>query len=60
MGLRLSKGIKISKLLDKKIIKNEKIINLINEKIIIINKETIKVNKNYMIKLNAILQQIIN
>ena len=52
MGLRLSKGIKISKLLDKKIIKNEKII--------IINKETIKVNKNYMIKLNAILQQIIN
>ena len=60
MGLRLSKGIKISKLLDKKIIKNEKIINLINEKIIIINKETIKVNKNYMIKLNAILPQIIN
>lgn len=38
----------------------KKIINLINEKIIIINKETIKVNKNYMIKLNAILQQIIN
>ena len=59
MGLRLTKGIKINKLLDTSIITNPKIIDLKNEKIIEVSNGIIKINKNHLIKLNSILKYII-
>ena len=59
MGLRLVKGIKINKLLDKSITTNNKILELKNNNIININNGIIKVNKQYLIKLNGILKHII-
>ena len=60
MGLRLTKGIKINKLLDTDITTNQKILDLKNDEIISLDKGIIKVNKNHLIKLNSILQYLIN
>ena len=59
MGLRLAKGMKINKLLDKSILLNQKFLDLKDEKIITINNENIKVNKKHLIRLNSILQYLI-
>jgi len=58
MGLRLTKGIEINKLLNTSIITNQKILDLKNEKIINIDKGIIKINKNHLIKLNSILKYL--
>ena len=60
MGLRLSKGIEISKLYDKSLIKGDKFIELEKEDLIIIKNGIIKINGNHIIKLNSILNYLIN
>ena len=60
MGLRLTKGIQVNKLLDTSIITNQRILDLKNEKIINIDKGIIKVNQKHLIRLNSILQYLIS
>ena len=60
MGLRLTKGMKINKLLDKSILTKQKILDLKNEEIIDINRGIIKVNKDHLIRLNSILKYLMN
>ncbi len=60
MGLRLNNGIEISKLIDRSIIKNEKFKELQEKNFITIDNKMIKVNEDYMIKLNSIINFLIN
>ena len=60
MGLRLYGGIETFKLYDKSIIENDAFKELQNKSIITIKNGFIKVNKNYMIKLNSIIDFLIN
>ncbi|MDC0456571.1 radical SAM family heme chaperone HemW [Alphaproteobacteria bacterium] len=60
MGLRLSKGIEISKLFNKSIIKQNKFLELEEENLIIIKDDRIKIHDNHIIKLNSILNYLIN
>ena len=60
MGLRLSKGIEISKLFDKSIIKGNRFLELQEENLIIIEDDIIKIHDNHIIKLNSILNYLIN
>ena len=60
MGLRLYNGIEISRLCDKSIVERNAFKKLKNEKIIKIKDGILKVNENYMIKLNSILNFLIN
>ena len=60
MGLRLYNGIEVSRLYNKSIIECNAFKNLQNRKIIIIKDGILKVNENYMIKLNSILNFLIN
>ena len=60
MGLRLSKGIEISKLFDKSIIKGNRFLELQEENLIIIKDDIIKIHDNHIIKLNSILNYLIN
>jgi oxygen-independent coproporphyrinogen-3 oxidase len=60
MGLRLYNGIEISRLCDKSIVERNAFKKLKNEKIIKIKDGMLKVNENYMIKLNSILNFLIN
>ena len=60
MGLRLSKGIEISKLYDKSIIKGKSFLELEEENVIIIKDNIIKIHDDHIIKLNSILNYLIN
>ena len=60
MGLRLNKGIEISKLYDKSIIENNKFLILREQNLIIIKNGMIKIHENHIIKLNSILNYLIN
>ena len=60
MGLRLYEGIEIFKLYDKSIIENDAFKELQNKNAIRIKNGFLKVNKNYMIKLNSIINFLIN
>ena len=60
MGLRLYNGIEVSKLYNKSIIEDDTFKKLQNKKIIIIKDGILKVNANYMIKLDSILNFLIN
>ena len=60
MGLRLSKGIEIEKLIDKSIIQKKKFKELEEEDLIIIENGKIKINDDHLIKLNSILSYLIN
>ena len=60
MGLRLYEGIETFKLYDKSIIENDAFKELQNKNVIKIKNGFLKVNKNYMIKLNGIIDFLIN
>ena len=60
MGLRLYEGIETFKLYDKSIIENDAFKELQNKNVIKIKNGFLKVNKNYMIKLNSIINFLIN
>ena len=60
MGLRLNEGIETFKLYDKSIIENDALKELQNKNVIKIKNGVLKVNKNYMIKLNSIINFLIN
>ena len=60
MGLRLYNGIKISKINNLSIINFKSLKELQNKKIISFKDDTLKVSKKHMIKLNSILDYIIN
>ena len=60
MGLRLYDGIKISKINNLSIINFKSLKELQNKKIISFKDDTLKVNKKHMIKLNSILDYLIN
>ena len=60
MGLRLYEGIETNKLYDKSIIKNDAFRELQNKNVIRIKNGFLKVNENYMIKLNSIINFLIN
>ena len=60
MGLRLYDGIKISKINNLSIINFRSLKELQNKKIISFKDDTLKVNKKHMIKLNSILDYLIN
>ena len=60
MGLRLYDGIKISKINNLSLINFKSLKELQNKKIISLKGDTLKVNKKYMIKLNSILDYLIN
>ena len=60
MGLRLFEGMETNKLYDKSIIKNDAFRELQNKNVIRIKNGFLKVNENYMIKLNSIVNFLIN
>ena len=60
MGLRLYEGIETFKLYDKSIIENNAFKELQKKNVIKIKNGFLKVNKNYMIKLNSIINFLIN
>ena len=60
MGLRLFDGIKVSKINNLSIINFKSLKELQNKKIISFKDNTLKVNKKHMIKLNSILDYLIN
>ena len=60
MGLRLYEGIETFKLYDKSIIESDAFKELQNKNVIKIKNGFLKVNKNYMIKLNSIINFLIN
>ncbi len=60
MGLRLYDGIKVSKINNLSIINFKSLKELQNKKIISFKDDTLKVNKKHMIKLNSILDYLIN
>jgi len=60
MGLRLEKGFRVSKLIDRKLIKSEQFKTLQDKKIIFEKDGFIVLSKNYLIKLNSIINFLIN
>ena len=60
MGLRLYDGLKISKINNLSIINFKSLKELQNKNIISFKNDTLKVNKKHMIKLNSILDYLIN
>ena len=60
MGLRLYEGIKISKLYDKSLIQSDPFKKLQDKKILKIKNGKLKVDEKYMIKLNSIIDFLIN
>jgi len=60
MGLRLYDGIKISKINNLSIINFKSLKELQNKKIISFKDDILKVNHKHMIKLNSILNYLIN
>ena len=60
MGLRLSDGIKISKLNDKFIINFKALKKLQDDKYVTIQNDIIKINSNHIMKLNSIINFLIN
>jgi len=60
MGLRLHDGLKISKINDLSIINFKSLEELQDKKIISFKDEILKINKKHMMKLNSILDYIIN
>jgi oxygen-independent coproporphyrinogen-3 oxidase len=60
MGLRLEKGFRISKLIDRKLIKSEQFKTLQDKKIIFEKDGFVVLSKNYLIKLNSIIDFLIN
>ncbi len=60
MGLRLNEGIETFRLNDKSIIKSDACKKLVEEKMITLKDGVLKVNENYMIKLNSIIDFLIN
>ena len=60
MGLRLHEGLKISKINNLSIINFKSLEELQNKKIISFNDEILKINKKHMIKLNSIVDYLIN
>ena len=60
MGLRLNEGIEAFKLYDKSIIENDAFKELQNRNVIKVKNGFLKVNKNYIIKLNSIINFLIN
>jgi coproporphyrinogen III oxidase-like Fe-S oxidoreductase len=55
MGLRLEKGFRISKLIDRKLVKSKQFKTLQDKKIIFEKDGFIVLSKNYLIKLNSII-----
>ena len=60
MGLRLNEGIETFKLYDKSILKSDSYKKLLENRVIRIKDGVLKVNENYMIKLNSIVNFLIN
>ena len=60
MGLRLNDGVNISKIKNKSVINFHSLKDLQNRKIVSFNNGTLKVNKEHMIKLNSIINFLIN
>ena len=60
MGLRLYDGVEISKLENKSIIDFNALRKLQKQNIVSLRNNTLKVNKNHMIKLNSIIDFLIN
>ena len=60
MGLRLYEGIETSKLFDKSIIQSYAFKELQNKKILKFKNGILKVDENYMIKLDGIIDFLIN
>ena len=60
MGLRTEKGFEISKLINKNLIKSEQFKSLQDKEIIFVKNDYVTLNKNYLIKLNSILNFLIN
>ncbi len=60
MGLRLNEGIETFRLYDKSILEGDAFKKLIESKIITIKNDILRVNENYMIKLNGIINFLIN
>ena len=60
MGLRLYEGLKISKLNNLSILNFKSLKELQEKKIVSYNDDILRVNKKHMIKLNSILNYIIN
>ena len=60
MGLRLYDGVEISKLDNKSVINFNALRTLQKQNIVSLINNTLKVNKNHMIKLNSIIDFLIN
>ena len=60
MGLRTEKGFEISKLIKEKLIENAQFKTLQDKKIIFIKNGHVTLSKNYLIKLNGIINFLIN
>ena len=60
MGLRLEKGFRISRLIDRKLIKSKQFKTLQDKKIIFEKDGFIVLSKNYLIKLNSIINFLMN
>ena len=60
MGLRLNEGIEIFRLCDKSIVQSKAFKKLEKEKVITFKDGVLRVNHNYMIKLNSIIDFLIN
>ena len=60
MGLRLNEGIETFRLYDKSILKSDSYKKLLENRVIRVKDGILKVNENYMIKLNSIVNFLIN
>ena len=60
MGLRTEKGFEISKLIDTELLESAQFKTLQDRKIILRKSGRLKLNKNYLIKLNSIINFLTN
>ena len=60
MGLRLYEGLEISKINNLSVINFESLYELQKKNIVTLKDDTLKINKKHMIKLNSILDYLIN
>ena len=60
MGLRLTEGIKVDKLFNKEFFHKKNVDILIRKQILKIQNNKMFVNEKYLVKLNSILNKIIN
>ncbi len=60
MGLRLNEGIETFRLYDKSILKSDSYKKLLENRVLKVKDGILKVNENYMIKLNSIVNFLIN